>query len=968
MASFNKANEIPILEVCDLLGIEYHKSGSNEYRAKSVFLPGNNETCLSINTSKNTWHDFKAPEKFGGGSLNLYAYVKYGSYEDNENLKKAACELLGENADDSFYDSSYREQRNAEKEKFLNEIKSAHEFLINSDEEPAQYTRDYLYKRGFNDEIIKRYQFGLKQVDMLTIDKETGQDSIKCKEWRLIIPYLNEDNIPFYMCSRDLPKYQHTRKQNSKYKKLYAQNKKYIHNGVFGLNSIPKKNSDCDLLFIGEGVLDAISIMQAGYSVLCSVGGCFSADMLKTVIKIAKKFKKIILCYDNDIESKAGYKFAYAIGEAFRNEHINFYTIDNYGTGNKDVNDYYVNGGSIPKLEDYAKNGYIFMAEQFCNIKFDGLSYQGLSTDDKNKFSKEMRIFINTIKDVTDETTYKAIRSIILAYYPEKLLKQIEKGQTQKELIIELRDMFLNTHEHIFHCGSKKGGLYYKYNKSLGIWYNISDATLESSISALTGHTEMPNTIKNVAEAVTTYIHIEENNVPEFNSKPLMNFSNGVLELDTGNFREHRPDDYLTMVTTYAYDKNATCPKFMKFLNEITAEDESRKIFLQQSGGYILIEDCRFQKCFHFIGGGSNGKSAYLKIIEAVFNDRNKNKNSRINTITHVEPKDLNMPYNRAALQYSILNISADVNENLYGSESYIKNISSGDTINASFKYGDDYSYTPRAKLFISSNQLLKMRDPTKALLRRFMFCEFIVDFTGREDSTLPDRIIADELAGIFNFFYQGYKDILSQGFISECIDQRKNLAKFAEVINPVLSFWYDYKDNTIIEATYHEVKTSELYTKYSEWCKANGVMPYNSQIFQDTFFKTLERIAGILIQKTRKRENDGKQPYIYKISIKPIELEPEEQQQPEQQASNIEPIEKQDFINMSKREIQKYFAQFIPDLNMKKIKQELARANIINFARYNCISACELDALNRTYDEKGIVSGQVIDGVFKAK
>ena len=47
-------------------------------------------------------------------------------------------------------------------------------------------------------------------------------------------------------------------------------------------------------------------------------------------------------------------------------------------------------------------------------------------------------------------------------------------------------------------------------------------------------------------------------------------------------------------------------------------------------------------------------------------------------------------------------------------------------------------------------------------------------------------------------------------------------------------------------------------------------------------------------------------------------EPEPEPEQLEEQQKP-LEPIEHQDFINMSKRDIQQYFAQLFPDLNMEK-------------------------------------------------
>ena len=59
----------------------------------------------------------------------------------------------------------------------------------------------------------------------------------------------------------------------------------------------------------------------------------------------------------------------------------------------------------------------------------------------------------------------------------------------------------------------------------------------------------------------------------EFDRKPVVNFINGTLELDTGNFREHSADDYCSIQLPYAYNAKAKCPRFEKFIEEITAED-----------------------------------------------------------------------------------------------------------------------------------------------------------------------------------------------------------------------------------------------------------------------------------------------------------------------------------------------------------------------------------------------------------
>lgn len=49
----------------------------------------------------------------------------------------------------------------------------------------------------------------------------------------------------------------------------------------------------------------------------------------------------------------------------------------------------------------------------------------------------------------------------------------------------------------------------------------------------------------------------------------LFNCLNGTLNLRTGEFREHRPGDLLTMKSGVNYDREARCPRWEQFMTEI---------------------------------------------------------------------------------------------------------------------------------------------------------------------------------------------------------------------------------------------------------------------------------------------------------------------------------------------------------------------------------------------------------------
>lgn len=57
-------------------------------------------------------------------------------------------------------------------------------------------------------------------------------------------------------------------------------------------------------------------------------------------------------------------------------------------------------------------------------------------------------------------------------------------------------------------------------------------------------------------------------------NKYLFNCKNGTLDMQTLEFREHRPEDYLTMESDITYDPKADCPRWHSFIKEVMCGDK----------------------------------------------------------------------------------------------------------------------------------------------------------------------------------------------------------------------------------------------------------------------------------------------------------------------------------------------------------------------------------------------------------
>lgn len=77
----------------------------------------------------------------------------------------------------------------------------------------------------------------------------------------------------------------------------------------------------------------------------------------------------------------------------------------------------------------------------------------------------------------------------------------------------------------------------------------------------------------------------------------LFNMANGTLDLRTGDFREHRPEDYLTKVSPVEYDPDAKCDRFVRFMDEVMMGDKDTIRYTQKALGYSALFVPQESKC-----------------------------------------------------------------------------------------------------------------------------------------------------------------------------------------------------------------------------------------------------------------------------------------------------------------------------------------------------------------------------------
>lgn len=301
--------------------------------------------------------------------------------------------------------------------------------------------------------------------------------------------------------------------------------------------------------------------------------------------------------------------------------------------------------------------------------------------------------------------------------------------------------------------------------------------------------------------------------------KILINLQYGTMEFTTKGWihREFRPADFLTYQLPFSHDQDAGCPLFDKYLSEVLTDETSRMI-LQEFSGYIFT-NMNLEKMLMLTGSGSNGKSVFFNIISALVGKQNM-LNYSLGLFSH--------EYNRAKLTNVLLNYSSEKGTEL--NPDTFKALVSGEPLQAREPYGKSFTLYNKVRFIVNANELPKETEHTEAYFRRYLIIPFDVTITeAQRDIELADKIIANELSGVFNWLLLGLERIIRNKKFTRCERSEKALADFQRQADSVALF--------IEEFNYHKSDTnkesvSELYPKYKAFCSDDGYHPVGKNKF----------------------------------------------------------------------------------------------------------------------------------------
>ena len=342
-----------------------------------------------------------------------------------------------------------------------------------------------------------------------------------------------------------------------------------------------------------------------------------------------------------------------------------------------------------------------------------------------------------------------------------------------------------------------------------------------------------------------------------------LNCENGTLDLRTGEFHEHNPEDKLTKMAGAAYDPSATSDRFLRFVNEVMSNDADKAVFMQKTLGYGLTGDTRYECMFFYYGATTrNGKGTLMESTLNVMGDYGITV--RPETIAAKPTCNSQNPTEDIARLAGVrfANIS-EPRRGLVLNEAQIKIMTGNDTLNARFLHENSFDFKPQFKLYVNTNYLPAITDMTLFSSGRIVIIPFDRHFEEWEqDQNLKYEFSKPMVkSAILNWLIEGYTLLLKEG-LAQPVSVKAAIQAYEHESDKIRLF----ADECLEEQDGNEVRTSSVYQEYRSWCSENGCYPENSRNFNQAL-----RSIGTIV---RKRPKGGGEKTTVLIGYRLVERE----------------------------------------------------------------------------------------------
>lgn len=327
----------------------------------------------------------------------------------------------------------------------------------------------------------------------------------------------------------------------------------------------------------------------------------------------------------------------------------------------------------------------------------------------------------------------------------------------------------------------------------------------------------------------------------------LLNVTNGTLDLRTLDLRPHDPADRLTKLAPVTYVPNATADEWREFLLQSLEGDADVYAYLQQQMGVTMAGDTSQEHMHLLFGPTRSGKSTCANTVKAVLGDYACGISPA--TITKQKRSGQNASEDLARLAGVRMGVVPEPQKGMELSAEIVKMITGNDTITARQLYQGSRDFTSCLNLWVATNHLPQIDDPTVLDSDRIVIVPFPRHLElEQRDKGLKARLLRPESkSGILNWLIEGLRSYreapvpvpdVAEEATEEFVDQCDRVKVFV--------------DEVLVAEEGATAPAVTLFNAYLSWAKSGNADPNKGK---HEFFGDLRRL-GILRDRYKNMRN----------------------------------------------------------------------------------------------------------------
>ena len=314
----------------------------------------------------------------------------------------------------------------------------------------------------------------------------------------------------------------------------------------------------------------------------------------------------------------------------------------------------------------------------------------------------------------------------------------------------------------------------------------------------------------------------------------LIGFENGVYDLSKAEFRDGRPEDYISLTTGNDYIEytgdDESVQAINEFMSQVFPEKEVRDYVWILLASFL--EGRNPNEKFHiWTGVGGNGKSKLLELFELAFG-KYTNK-IPVSTLTQKIRTQSNQASPEISRLKGIRAVSTqEPEEDTRLNVGVMKEWSGGDKLFCRALYSEPFEFKPQFKMIFCCNHLPTLPPDDEGTWRRVSVVEFKCRFVDRPDPNNPREFKKDVHLSEKLFYWK-------EAFMFMMLEHFKMYKKYGLV-----------EPQTVKEATLEYQKMNDIYTDFISDCFEKDI---TEKIHLDDAFK--------VFREWWKDANSGKSP-----------------------------------------------------------------------------------------------------------